>query len=501
MNEDDKSHAGTGLRIFQNFGYLTVGKLLADGATFWFFIVLARTYGQEGIGQYSFAMALTSVLAVFADFGIHNLSIKYLSRDRDQVTNYYGRLLAVRLLLSATVISVLLVMTALFPFPEEMKLLIIVIGAYQVFLTLVDGFGAVFVAWEDMHITSLLEVSLRVTTALAGIVIVYSGGGLILAVSVLPVMTILHVALGYHLTLKRCGALHIAITVAEARQILCEAFPYAIHFLLELFSSRVTLLFVGFMLGVSATGLFNAAYRLIVVLLWVPIFAGYAVFPVASRLHISSPKQLQGLHENTLNFAIIIGLPMSAGIWLIAPKLIELFYGIEFFESIGILRWLAWLVVLGFLKTIMQIFLTACDRQMTVTRIQFLVACIGSILHYWLIAKFGLQGAAAAILLTEILLIVILGSRANELFNWKSIAKRVVMSSTAVAAFLVLLMVWNEFPLPVTILSSVLVYCGVLLLFHDIRQNELRLFLDYLPYNRHNQSDSSKKPVTKTGKI
>ena len=124
MNDDAKSDAGVGVRIFRNFGYLSIGKLLADGSTFLFFIVLARTYAQEGIGQYSFAMALTGVLAVFADFGIHNMSIKNLSRYRDQVTNYYGRLMAVRLLLSASVLSVLLVMTAFLPFSEEMKLLV-----------------------------------------------------------------------------------------------------------------------------------------------------------------------------------------------------------------------------------------------------------------------------------------------------------------------------------------------------------------------------------------
>ncbi|HNP27884.1 MAG TPA: flippase [Nitrospirales bacterium] len=501
MNDDAKSDAGVGVRIFRNFGYLSIGKFLADGSTFLFFIVLARTYAQEGIGQYSFAMALTGVLAVFADFGIHNMSIKNLSRYRDQVTNYYGRLMAVRLLLSGSVLSVLLVMTAFLPFSEEMKLLIIVIGAYQILLTLVDGFGAVFVAWEDMHITSLLEVSLRVTTALAGIVIVLLGGSLTLAVSSLPVMTLLHVALGYHLTRKHCGGLHIRITITEARQILEEAFPYAVHFLLELFSSRVTLLFVGLILGAAATGLFNAAYRFVVVLLWVPMFAGFAIFPVASRLHASSQKQLQELYRSTLNLAIVMGIPMAAGIWLISPKLIEILYGLEFVESIGILRWLAWLVLGGFLKTIMQMFLTACDRQMTVTRIQFLVACIGCALHYWLIIKFGLPGAAAAILLGETLLIVLLGSQLNDLLNWQSIAERVLMSCTAVAAFWVPLMIWGGLPLSVTILCAVLIYCGVLVLFKGIRQDELQLISNFMFSNCHNRSDCSKKHIVKPGQI
>jgi O-antigen/teichoic acid export membrane protein len=501
MREDANNDAGAGLRIFRNFGYLTIGKLFADGTTFLFFLVLARTYGQEGIGQYSFAMALTGVLSVFADFGIQTLSIKNLSRYRDQVGTYYGRLLAVRLLLSAMVISVLLVMTVLFPLPDEMKFLVIVIGVYQIFLTLVEGFGAVFVAWEDMHITSLFEVSLRITTALAGMVIVYLGGSLLLAVSSLPVMTLLHVALGYHLILRRCGVLRISVRAAGVRQVLREAFPYALYSLLDLFSSRVALLFVGFMLSVAATGVFNVAYRFIVVLLFMPIFAGLAILPLASRLYVSSLEQFQELYRVTLNVAIVLALPMAGGIWLIAPRLIELLYGLEFVESIGILRWLAWLVPVVFLRCIMRVFLIASDRQEAVTRSQLLVACVGGILHYWLIATFGVQGAAAATILAELLLIGLLSYQLKTFFVWQNVGIRIVISSTAVAVFLVALVFWTSLPLPATIICAVLIYSGVLILFSDIRQEELRLLLNYLSHNRHIPNDPSKKHVAKTERI
>lgn len=501
MSEEPKRDAGSGLRIFRNFGYLTVGKVLADVFTFLFFLVLARTYAQEGIGQYSFAMALTSVLVVFADFGIQNLSIKNMSRYRDQVADYYGRLMAVRLLLSTMVFSALLVIIAFLPFSKELKLLIIVIGAYQVFITLVNGFGAVFIALEGMHVTSLLEVSLRVTTALTGMSIVWWGGSLLLAVSSLPVMTFLHVALGYFLTYKRCGPLHISVTIAGVRQVLGEALPYAMHALFELFSSRVALLFVGFMLGAVAAGVFNVAYRFVFVLLFIPGFARLAIFPVAARLFVNSPSQLKELYRITLNLAIVMGFPMAAGIWLIAPTLIEVLYGLEFVGSIGILRWLAWLIPVVFLRCIMEIFLIASDRQRAVTKSHLLVACIGGILHYWLIVVLGLQGAAAATLLAEILLIGLLGRQLKSLFVWQSIGVRFGVSIIAVAAFLVPLVVWNNLALYVAIPLSVFIYGGVLVLFRDIRESELRMLLNCLHHNFQICRRFFKKPVKNSGGI
>ena len=48
--------------------------------TFVLFVVLSRTFGQDGIGQYSFAMALTGFFGLFGDFGLYNLSVKEISR-------------------------------------------------------------------------------------------------------------------------------------------------------------------------------------------------------------------------------------------------------------------------------------------------------------------------------------------------------------------------------------------------------------------------------------
>lgn len=499
MIEEAHNNAGSGSRIFRNFGYLTLGKILADVFTFLFFLVLARNYGQEGIGQYSFAMALTGVLVVFADFGLQNLSIKNMSRDRDQVAVYYGRLMAVRLLLSVAVCSALVAMTVFLPFSAEMKLLILVIGTYQIFITLVNGFGAVFVALESMHVTSLLEVSLRVTTAITGIVIVLGGGGLFLAVSSLPVMTILHVVLGYFLTHRRCGALRLSVTLAGARQVLGDAFPYALHSFFELFSSRVALIFIGFMLSDAATGIFNVAYRFVFVLLFIPVFARLAIFPVASRLYVTSPEQLKELYRITSNLAVVLGLPMAAGIWLLAPKLIGMLYGLEFVKSVEILRWLAWLIPVVFLRCIMEIFLIASDHQRAVTRSHLLIACLGAFLHFWMIVWFGLQGAAAATLLAEILLIVLLGVRLHALFVWRSLGRRICICTLAVIAFLVPLVMWIHLALPFTILVAVVIYVGVLGIFRDIRQNELALILNYLSNKRDILSVFFKKPITKSG--
>ncbi|MDL1981415.1 MAG: oligosaccharide flippase family protein [Deltaproteobacteria bacterium] len=117
MKKTELKTPSKAVQIFRNFGFLTIGKILGDVFTFTFFVVLSRIFGQDGVGQYSFAMAFTGFFVVFADFGLYHLSIKEMSRERHSLGEYYGRIFLVRLCLSVTVLAVIALCAPLFLFP------------------------------------------------------------------------------------------------------------------------------------------------------------------------------------------------------------------------------------------------------------------------------------------------------------------------------------------------------------------------------------------------
>ena len=55
--EDKYDHQiGKGFkRLLKNFTFLTSGKITENFVTLILFVVISRNFGQEGIGQYSFA--------------------------------------------------------------------------------------------------------------------------------------------------------------------------------------------------------------------------------------------------------------------------------------------------------------------------------------------------------------------------------------------------------------------------------------------------------------
>ena len=66
--------------------------------------------------------------------------------------------------------------------------------------------------------------------------------------------------------------------------------------------------------------------------MFVPGFAALSLFPMMSRLYVNSQKDLATLYTKLINLIILIGLPTSAGLWLIAPKLIYLIFEEDFAE-------------------------------------------------------------------------------------------------------------------------------------------------------------------------
>lgn len=260
-----------------------------------------------------------------------------------------------------------------------------------------------------------------------------------------------------------------------------EAMPYGFSRFLSQVYSRVDVVFLGFLIGMAAAGVYNVAYRVVFLLTFIPQFAAVALFPRASRLYYTnSRKELEALYHKSLNLSILIGLPVASGVWLIAPDLIKLIFGATFAESASVLRLLAGLLFLTFLSRIMGVFLMSCDRQVERTKSQWTVAWVNVLGNLLLIPVLGIKGAAVVTLISETLLVILFAVRLRPVLGWPSISSRLVIGGVGVASFCLPFTLFPSLPLGVVIPSSVLLYSVTLALFKEIRKNELRTLLSIL---------------------
>jgi len=457
-----------------------MGKILGDGFTFLLFIILSRDFGQEGIGEYSLAMAITGFFAAISEFGLYHYSIKEMSRCQGALGDYYGKILSVRIILSVGVFLLLLAFLPFCPFSTETKIIIGLIGAYQIIYMIMDGYCALFVASEEMRVAGMLEFSLRMIIALSGIGICLLGGNLLQVTIAFPAVTLLLTIATHKLASREHGKPCLAISRESFIHIIRSSATYATANILFILSARIDVILLGFYLGAAAAGIYNVAYRLIFIFMVITHFASVSIFPLASRLFIESRDNFFAFYQNTLNLLILICIPASLILWLAAPDIITIFFGAEFKQSIIILRILAPLFFLTMMENILATFLMSCEKEKERTTGYWLTAWTNIIGNLILIPLYGCAGAAIATLISKVLQTGYYFYKLTSLFGLPRIGPRTFISLAACLSMVLPPLLLPSIPTVITLPISLILGCATLLLIKDIRNHELQFLLNIL---------------------
>src|SRR5688572_27939952 len=78
-------------KLIRNTSFLIFSRVLADFLFFGFYIGLTRRFDQQGIGVYSFVIALSSFAFIAANYGMNPYMTREASRKTHEISFYLGR--------------------------------------------------------------------------------------------------------------------------------------------------------------------------------------------------------------------------------------------------------------------------------------------------------------------------------------------------------------------------------------------------------------------------
>ena len=467
-------------RILRSFSFLAGGRITGDGLAFLLIIVLAHLYGQDGVGTYSFAIGLTGFFSIFSDFGLYSYSIKELGRKGDEFKTLFGRMLALRLALSVLVIGALIAIVPLLPLSNEARVVVVLVGLWQVLQRLAEGISGAFVAHEDSEWAGALQASVRGVGAIAAVLVAVIGGGLVLAVAMLPLLGSLQLVWGFWLMVRRYGMPRLRGSLASMRELIREVWPFAGTGILSQIYARTDIVLIGLILGTDEAGVYNVAYRIIFLLMFIPVFASHALMPQAARMFAESKEELTKLFHKYINFIILVAVPLVAVVWLAAPDLILLLFGDDFDDSGAILRILTGVIFFGFLNVTLWTFLTAADRQGEAVRLEAASSVANIAGNAMLIPLIGLEGAAIATVASQGMLASLYVLKLRSLLGFPNVSSRVVTALAGVAAFLVPFLLLPDVPLAAMVPAALALYVATLLAMKSTRTGEVRMVMELL---------------------
>ena len=276
----------------------------------------------------------------------------------------------------------------------------------------------------------------------------------------------------------------LSFSLVSLKETFKHAVPFGASDFLNQLYARIDIVLIGFLLGESYAGIYNVGYRIVFFLLFIPKFASITLFPIVSKLYHESKFEFHKMYNKSLNMMLIIGLPLSAGLFLIAPGFIELVFGSNFYESSTVLRILSGLFVLSCLSYLMEVFLMASDNQKARAKVQLLATIVSVLLNFILILFFKIEGAAIAIMLSSVFLLIVFALKLKPITGFPEIKSRLTISSIGILIFLILFLFIHTsifFIVP----AAVLIYVITMLFFKSVRENELRMVLDLVRKKNH----------------
>lgn len=193
-------------------------------------------------------------------------------------------------------------------------------------------------------------------------------------------------------------------------------------------------LILGFLKGYSDVGYYTAATKINKVTIPILTTLGTVLIPrISKAFRIENFDEINKLVQSSLEFVVLLGIPMSIGLIALAPELIVVFSGTEFRPSISTMQLFAPIVFIIGLSNVWGIqVLTPAGKDKQVTFSVVLGLIVSLSLNFTLIPRYSYFGAAISNLLAELVVMLAFTYFAKKLipltFNIKTTLQTLAVS-------------------------------------------------------------------------
>jgi O-antigen/teichoic acid export membrane protein len=451
-------------QLGRGFLALGVGEVVARIVAFAAAAYISQTVGPANFGIISFALAAMLYAQRVVGWEMDAVGVVEVMPEGPAADRAIGSILVFRTLIAALAMCVVAVV-AVWVLPETDGRIFISYAVGLLFVAL----NARFVYLMRHRAGPAAATRLLAEIAGAAVILLFVRGTD--DVGKVPLGFIVGEGMAAFLLIAGLGGFRLfrSIDWAYAVRTARQAMPLVLSSLLGLVVFNLDLIMLRFIRGAESAGYYAAAYALIGLLMNVGIAFYLNLIPGLSRLR-DDRVAFQALYGSASMLAIVFVLPVVIGGTLLARPLIHTVFGPRYAPSAGPLVPLLFAAGITLLRFVPQALVIAADRRRDVLWINAIGAVASVALNVVLIPRFGIMGAAASTLTTDVLRMVIAlvlarraGARDDALRHlWRPVAAAICMGTV----------VWfiRDWPVWYSVPTGALVYGAGLLAFGVVRR-------------------------------
>ena len=389
------------LKILKQTFWQILGKIVTSVSTFIILGIIARNYGEGGVGIYTLALTYLAMFYLLSDFGFNAHVLRRVQGLGLRVQDEFRKLLGTRILWAMALMGISISILPLLPIGGDLFKELIIFGSPIIFGS------AIFVS-TNLIFQSRLRYDLSVAATSAGTILnlclvaffVNAHLPLLYLIFAQVLNWILVVAVTLILSRRFTNSVLPIFDINFSKKLIKSSWPIAATLGLNVVYFRADSFMVAYFKGVSDAGIYNIAYSVFQSALVLPTFIMNAYYPMML-------KSFKGIKLVGLGLFLLASLGTILTL-ILAPLITQVLTGGGFRGSSQSLQILSLGFPAYFLSALLMWVLVAKGKYKTLLVIYALGLLFNLVLNLSFIPQYSFYGAAVITVISEYLILLLL---------------------------------------------------------------------------------------------
>ncbi len=386
--------------MLRNMAYASVSAASA-ALLLVLFIVAGRTLGDVEFGKFSFALALGTIFETLMDFGLHQVTIRAVARDRSQATELLHHTLGIKLIWGGVALGTLMAAATILRPERDVRIACYLLGGSLVLRSYMLTIRGVLQGLERFGWDSVVVAADRAILLTFGTLALLAGTGLRGLAIAFVAARATALALAAWLTQAQLGGVGIRFNRAIWRRLQTTALPLGFFLVVLNLYSYVDGVMLGVMRGNVETGLYAAAYRTYEGMSYLPSIIASVLTPRLSELFVTNRREHRGVALRGLAGSAGLALLVGGAAYVLATPLLTWLFSDQFAPAASPFRILCLGLPLVFAIWVLHAITISVNRERLLVKTAIVGLAVNVSLNLYVIPRMGADGAALATVVGE----------------------------------------------------------------------------------------------------
>ena len=395
---------GTRAQLLKNTIALSAPNAINPFVSFALILVISRSLGAQGLGEYSLILAWQAIFVTIASMGLGALVIRETSRKPETIQSFFMNSMIFGFVSSLLAMAGMITTVELMGYPHR-----IVVGATISSLSLIPSTAiryieAVFRSIEKSEYLALCYMLENVARVVLSLVLLLLGFDLLWVFAAITLVNFVTFILMMYFYVKVVGKPKWSFDWEIWKLMIRQSPTFLSIAILSTLHLSMPEIMLSKLMDIEAVGIFSAASRVVSFATVIPVGFCMALLPAMTKGYEHGLDALRKMTMDSLRYAFIFIFPIVAGTAILSSQMIHIIYGAKFGASPPVLSVMAFGMVPYFVLVSLAQVLVSTDNQGFDLKVNLIAVVVSFTLHLALVPLLGVVGSTVATILCFMIL-------------------------------------------------------------------------------------------------